>query len=163
VKALNLVRTACPSYCPIGPFGIKDYCCEEYEVSDGRSLRCLLVTGSKIPCSRFIEAIAPTDAEAQAEYLSALGGVAVSAPKKIERRATCMTCGEEYPTSSSRSGYCSARCRDAARRRQYRESKKRTRDMKSDERINLQRPQIPQFDTPETRILSGSINGNLTR
>lgn len=153
MKAVQLVQAECAAYAALGPYGIKDYCCHEYD----ESCRCLVMTGSKRPCDWFLDAVAPQDAEAQAEYLSPLDGNEAIAPTK-ERRAMCKRCGREFKTSSNRSEYCSDGCREAARKGQYRDSKRRTRDKNTIKMTSPQSDRNPQLDASQTRILSGSVH-----
>ena len=128
----------------------KDYCCHEPGDGDGQKYRCLLAMGSSQCCQWFLEAIAPTDATAKAEYLSTLAGNP-PAPASPTRRAKHATCGEEYKSSSNRARYCSPECRDAARRRQYRSSKRRKSSgggIVDEMRVTTT---VPQLDTVQTQ------------
>ena len=158
MRPLQLAKAECCNYFAVGPYRIKDYCCREPQPADQEKYRCLLATGSNESCKWFIEAVGPQDGEALAEYLSVLGGNACPA-KKQERRATCQTCGQPFKTTSNRAQYCSKRCRETARKSQYRDSKKcsRTKNSAGDEVLLL--AQIPQLEGTKTRITGGSIHG----
>jgi len=148
MRARQLAKAECCNYFRTGPYGTKDHC-----LLYGH---CRVVSGDTKPCSWFIEAVAPQDAEAQAEYLSALSGNTPTVPA-AERRAVCKTCGQIFKTTSNRAQYCSEPCRKVARKEQYKASKRRKR-LKTTAAVDASiTGPVPPLDTAETRIPSGSI------
>lgn len=149
MKPAQLAKAECCNFHSTGPYGIRNSCAFGFP--------CRVFAGSAKPCRWFIEAVAPQDAEAQAEYLSALSGNTPTVPA-AERRAVCKTCGQVFKTTSNRAQYCSEPCRKVARKEQYKASKRRKR-LKTTAAVDASiTGPVPPLDTAETRIPSGSIH-----
>lgn len=98
---------------------IKDECCNYYQgncllLDDGEPVSCPQLISGSLSCRWFRDAVLPIDKELHAEIM---GDAAMK---------QCCICGQPFRAVSNHAKYCE-RCRKSERRKQYRESKQKTR------------------------------------
>lgn len=98
---------------------VKAECCNYQQGScllldDGEPVSCPQLISGSLSCRWFRDAVLPIDKELHSEIMGQ------TALKK------CSVCGQPFRAVSNRAKYCE-RCRKSERRKQYRESKQKTR------------------------------------
>lgn len=98
---------------------VKAECCNYQQgnyllLDDGEPVSCPQLISGSLSCRWFRDAVLPIDKELHAEIMGQ------TTLKK------CSVCGQPFRAVSNRAKYCE-RCRKSERRKQYRESKQKTR------------------------------------